>query len=197
MFVPVGFNNKPATDSIPFLSPFIAPSARALGPILSQLATSPLRSGVEQWVDILKGVYLFCSPDSCDTIINKILSFADLSPDTFKQIIPLLDQLTPIYLDVAAGAKEFTPPPEESRTMIRDGYAVGRNLLLKFANDSIDETPVLASVLQSSAAKESLELTVKTLPGDHVRPLQQVGTQQMLFFFSEYNVQLLLSSASD
>lgn len=115
-----------------------------------------------------------------------MMLFVDLSPDTFKQIIPLLDQLTPIYLDVAAGTKEFTPPPEESRTMIRDGYAVGRNLLLKFANDSIDETPVLASVLQSSAAKESLELTVKTLPGDHVRPLQQVGIQQICVYLNMY-----------
>ena len=42
-------------DSIPLLSPLIAPNLRALGPILSQLATSPLRSGVEQWLDLLKG----------------------------------------------------------------------------------------------------------------------------------------------
>lgn len=42
-------------DSIPLLSPLIAPNIRALGPILSQLATSPLRSGVEQWIDLLKG----------------------------------------------------------------------------------------------------------------------------------------------
>ena len=42
-------------DSIPLLSPFIAPNLRALGPILSQLATSPLRSGVEQWIELLKG----------------------------------------------------------------------------------------------------------------------------------------------
>lgn len=133
------------------MSPFIAPSARALGPLLSQLATSPLRSGVEQWVDILKGI----------------------SPGVVKQIIPLLEQLTPIYLDVAQGTQEFTPEPEESRNIIRSGYAVGRNFLIKFKEDTIDETPVLASVLQSSAAAESLELTLKTLPGDHVRPLQQ------------------------
>ena len=147
----MSFNNKPATDSIPFLSPFIAPSARALGPILSQLATSPLRSNVEQWIDILKGI----------------------SPGVVKQVIPLLEQLTPIYLDVAQGAQEFSPPPEEVRTLVKSGYAVGRNLLLRFVDDTIDETPVLASILQSSAAGASLELTLKSLPGDHVRPLQQ------------------------
>lgn len=149
----MSFNNRPATDSIPFLSPFIAPSARALGPILSQLATSPLRSGVEQWIDILKGA----------------------SPDTFRQVLPLLEQLTPIYLDVASGTEEFSPPPEETRRMIKDGYAINKNLLLKFSDDSIDETPILASVLQSSPLwnQGSLELTVKSLPGDHARPMQQ------------------------
>lgn len=39
----MSFNNRPATDSIPFLTPFIAPSARFLGPVLEQMATSPFR----------------------------------------------------------------------------------------------------------------------------------------------------------
>lgn len=98
---------------------------------------------------------------------------AGISPGVVKQVIPLLEQLTPIYLDVAQGAQEFTPPPEQSRGIIKEGYAVGRNLLLRFADDTIDETPALASVLQSSAAASALELTLKSLPGDHVRPLQQ------------------------
>ncbi len=37
----LSFNNKPATDSIPFLSPFIAPGARALSPLLSQVRSHP------------------------------------------------------------------------------------------------------------------------------------------------------------
>lgn len=43
----MSFNNRPATDSIPFLSPFLAPSAKAVGPLLEQLATSPLRCGTD------------------------------------------------------------------------------------------------------------------------------------------------------
>lgn len=147
----MSYNNRPATDSIPLLSPFIAPNLRALGPLLSQLATSPLRSGVEQWVDLLKGA----------------------SPNIVKQVIPVLEQLNPIYLEIANGTQEFTPPPEESRMIIRQGYTVPRNLLLRFAADEIDETPQLASALQSSAVASMLELTVKTLPGEHARPLQQ------------------------
>jgi hypothetical protein len=149
----MSFNNKPATDSIPLLSPMIAPSVRALGPILSQLATSPLRSQVEQGLDMLK---------------NSLPM-----DDNVRQIIPLVEQLAPIYLDVANGTQEFTPSPEESRKLVKDGYAVPKNLLIKFSNDSIDETPILASILQSSAGIPNMELTIKTLPGDHTSPLVQ------------------------
>lgn len=38
----MSFNNKPATDAIPFFSPFIAPGARALGPLLAQVCLHPL-----------------------------------------------------------------------------------------------------------------------------------------------------------
>ena len=34
----LSFNNKPATGSIPFLSPFIVPGARALSPLLSSVS---------------------------------------------------------------------------------------------------------------------------------------------------------------
>lgn len=43
----VAFNNRNATDVIPLMAPLIAPSARLLGPILNQIAASPVRSTVE------------------------------------------------------------------------------------------------------------------------------------------------------
>lgn len=55
---------------------------------------------------------------------------------------------------------------------------VYRNLLLRFMDDSIDETMDLASVLQSSSAvSHSLDISVRTLPGDHIRPLQPTGVE--------------------
>ncbi len=38
----LGFNAKPATATVPFLSPIIAPGARLLGPMLARLAESPV-----------------------------------------------------------------------------------------------------------------------------------------------------------
>lgn len=47
-----------------------------------------------------------------------------------------------------------------------------RNLLLQFEDDKIDETGVLAEILNAgSAVSSQLELSVKVLPGDHIQPL--------------------------
>lgn len=52
--------------------------------------------------------------------------------------------------------------------------AVPRNLLLRFKDDSIDDSNTLAQVLQSSPTLgEVLDLSVRTLPGDHLRLMQQ------------------------
>lgn len=148
----MSFNNKPATDSIPFLSPFIAPSARMLGPILSTIAQSPIRSTVEMATETLKG----------------------FSPSVVRQVVPLVEQLAPIYLDVSQGKQEYTPSPEETKNLVKTYYAVNRNLLLRFKNDTMDESMELAGLLQStSAVSTTLDLTVRTLDGDHLRPVQQ------------------------
>lgn len=149
----MAYNNRSATESIPFLSPLIAPTARSLGPVLAQLASNGgLRSTVESAAEAVKG----------------------MSPGLVRQVMPLIDQLTPVFMDVSQGRQEFLPSPEEARSMIRSFYAVRRNLLLRFQEDTIDETLQLASLLQqSSAVSASLDLTVRTLPGDHIRPMQQ------------------------
>ena len=51
---------------------------------------------------------------------------------------------------------------------------VPHNLAIKFYDDTIDETDVLASMLENDCAIAStLKLTVLSLPGDHTRPIRQ------------------------
>ncbi|KAG2486357.1 hypothetical protein HYH03_014938 [Edaphochlamys debaryana] len=148
----LSYNNRPASDVIPLLSPLIVPSARVLGPLLNQLAASPLRTSVESMADTLKG----------------------LSPSLVRQVLPLMEQLAPMYLEAAQGKHEFLPTPEETRMLVRTYYGVSRNMLLRFRDDSLDDTNNLVQLLQSSSAVgEMLDLTVRTLPGDHLRPMHQ------------------------
>jgi hypothetical protein len=52
---------------------------------------------------------------------------------------------------------------------------VERNLVLKFKDDTIDDSIELAQLLQSSSAISSmLDLSLRTLDGDHIRPMAQV-----------------------
>ncbi|KAJ6428520.1 hypothetical protein OIU84_023858 [Salix udensis] len=77
-------------------------------------------------------------------------------------------------MDLVTGREDFSPRPEETRRLIKSYYGVSRNLLIKFKDDVIDETPTLAHVLSSEAAISSmLDMSIRMLPGDHGLPLQQ------------------------
>jgi hypothetical protein len=50
--------------------------------------------------------------------------------------------------------------------------------VLKFKDDTIDDSIELTQLLQSSAAISSrLDLSLRTLEGDHIRPMAQVSQQ--------------------
>ncbi|XP_076950577.1 uncharacterized protein LOC143623601 [Bidens hawaiensis] len=146
----MAFNNKPG---VPLFSPVLLPMAQSIGPILSQIASSPtIRLGAEMTLKNLE----------------------NLSPPIMKQVIPLIEQLPPLYMDLANGREKFSPKPEETRRLIKAYYGISRNLLVKFKDDTIDETPVLAQVLSSESVISSvLDMSIRTLPGDHGLPLQQ------------------------
>ncbi|KEH20259.1 plant/MCA23-20 protein [Medicago truncatula] len=150
----MAFNNKEASSSIPLFSPVLVPMAQNFAPLLSDIFSSPtLRAGAEMTLKQLQNV----------------------SPPIMKQVLPLVEQLPPLYMDLAKGREEFTPKPEETRRLIKSYYGVSRNLLIKFNDDSIDDTPTLAQVLSSESAISSvLDMSIRKLPGDHVLPLQQV-----------------------
>lgn len=43
--------------------------------------------------------------------------------------------------------EDFTPTPAESRTRVRESYCVPSTLLVKFDDDSIDESEEIAAIL--------------------------------------------------
>lgn len=150
----MAFNNKEASTAVPLFSPVIVPMAQSFGPLLSQLTSSPtIRLGAEMAMKQLE----------------------NLSPPIMKQVLPLVEQLPPLYMDLVKGREDFTPKPEETRRLIKSYYGISRNLLIKFKDDAIDETPTLAQVLSSESAISSLlDMSIRSVPGDHGLPLQQI-----------------------
>lgn len=150
----MAFNNKEASAAIPLFSPVIVPMAQSFGPLLTQLTSSPT---------ILRGAEM------------AMKQLESLSPPIMKQILPLVEQLPPLYMDLINGREDFIPKPEETSKLIKSYYGISRNLLIQFEDDTIDETPKLAKVLSSESSISSrLDLSIRSLPGDHGLPLQQV-----------------------
>ncbi|KAK3228968.1 hypothetical protein Dsin_000849 [Dipteronia sinensis] len=149
----MAFNNKEASVAIPLFSPVLVPMAQSIGPLLSQIASSEtIRLGAEMTMKQIE----------------------NLSPPIMKQVLPLVEQLPPLYMDLIKGREDFSPKPDETRRLIRSYYGISRNLLIKFKDDAIDETSTLAQVLSSESAISSmLDMSIRFLPGDHGLPLQQ------------------------
>ena len=65
-------------------------------------------------------------------------------------------------------ARHYT---EESRAIIREGYGVPSTLLVRFANDGIDETPEMRDILTGARAGAASGVEVAELSGDHLTPV--------------------------
>lgn len=145
----ISFNNTPL-DDVPLIAPFLGPASRVVGPLLSQISTSPARSA----------------------LVNALEGLRRTSPSLVQQFLPVLDQLEPIFSSLSNGTAEFVPHPEETAEQLRTQYGVPRNLIIQFSSDTIDESPRLNSVLEANSTV-ARELRYKVLPGDHTRPLLQ------------------------
>ncbi|AKG24355.1 DUF1350 family protein [Calothrix sp. 336/3] len=65
---------------------------------------------------------------------------------------------------------EFTPSPLETNQIIQSSYKVRRNLLIKFTNDTLDQSLGLTELLNQLFAEM---VTTQTLTGNHLTPLGQ------------------------
>ena len=92
---------------------------------------------------------------------NILISFNNYAA---RDAIPLIEQFN------TAIAIEFTPSPLETNQLVQDSYNIRRNLLIKFTNDTIDQSAPLTELLQKRFAEM---VTAQTLPGTHTTPLGQ------------------------
>jgi len=80
-----------------------------------------------------------------------------------RDAIPLIEQFN-------VAALEFIPSPLETNKLVQEQYNVRRNLLIKFTNDTLDQSAALTKLLQKRFPEM---VTVQTLPGTHTTPLGQ------------------------
>ncbi|HLP90934.1 MAG TPA: DUF1350 family protein [Nostocaceae cyanobacterium] len=92
---------------------------------------------------------------------NILISFNNFAA---KEAIPLVEQLN------SSLPIEFTPTPLETNLIVQERYQVRRNLLIKFNNDTIDQSAELTQILQKRFPEM---VTIQTLSGTHTTPLGQ------------------------
>ena len=90
---------------------------------------------------------------------NILIAFNNFSA---RNAVPLVEQFSPVF------AVEFTPSPLETNQLVSAHYQVRRNLLVKFTNDTIDQTTDLKIVLQTRFPGM---VVAQMLPGNHLTPL--------------------------
>lgn len=104
---------------LPVPLPF-APSQITLLPVLYIPMELP---GVNTWLAVKVSMILQMTKNPFTSqLLNASELMRGLSPAMVRQVLPLLDQLTPIYTDLAQGRLEFTPEPEETKRLIRTFY---------------------------------------------------------------------------
>ena len=92
---------------------------------------------------------------------NILISFNNFAA---RDAIPLVEQLSPAF------SVEFTPSPLETNALVAERYQVRRNLLIKFTNDTLDQTLAMGEVLQNRFPGM---VTLQKLAGSHTTPIGQ------------------------
>ena len=92
---------------------------------------------------------------------NILISFNNYAA---KDAIPLVEQLN------RAVNVEFTPSPTETYNLVKENYGVRRNLLIKFNNDTLDQSAALTQLLQNRFKDM---VTTQIFRGNHLTPLGQ------------------------
>lgn len=95
-----------------------------------------------------------------------------------KQAIPFFEQIIPALADNLKTnwqidpqlQFEFTPSPEETEVIVTESYRIRRNLLVKFKEDTIDQTLNLQPILDNLFPQMISQIN---LQGNHLTPLGQ------------------------
>jgi len=88
-----------------------------------------------------------------------------------KDAAALVQQMLPLLKEVGVERDDFRPSASRLLSTIREGYRERSTLLLRLADDGLDETPGLAAALAGLPADRRAELGVRILGGQHLLPL--------------------------
>jgi hypothetical protein len=158
----LSFNNRPVGGAVPVPLAPVQAAVQALrggGPSLEQVVASAATEAVSSLLGLARDA-----------------GAQEGALRALRQAAPALAQFGGVFDEVGDGQMDFTPAPEATRALVDAQYAVPRTLVVRFSDDSIDQSPEVAALLLGrggggggGAARGSVaELA---LPGTHLTPL--------------------------
>jgi hypothetical protein len=150
----VSFNNKSVGDAVPLR---LGPAGAAIDALRAALGGAPLAARA----DAAAGAAAAALEAGA-----RAAGAAEPELRLLRALRPALAQVGGVFDELGDGAVNFEPSPAGTRALL-SSYAVPSTLLVRFADDGIDETPELAALLRGAGARVA-ELA---LPGTHVTPL--------------------------
>lgn len=167
----ISFNNKPAASAIPAFQELVVPVA-------ARLMDEERRGfrddvvGLKQAVD--SAVDAFAASALAPAFIRReLLPFV-------RQGLEVVEQLPYLLKVIADGKQEFEPSPQDTREVCRRMYRARRTLLIKFSDDSIDESAEIEKVLREANTimrmrrpMVEMEVLLREMSGSHITPLTQ------------------------
>lgn len=197
----ISFNSRPASSAIPAYSELVAPVARAFVSIENNLPND-VRESINDLPNKVDSV-IDKSVLTPSAFRSEVLPTARESRRFVEQVPPILREIAnygkqasnhdqPTNNDSttsrnsdkstfskmfgrpdSSSAREFDPSPEEVRQVIKKLYSVRETLVVRFENDSLDDSDDLIDALRLNINGASFSII--QLSGTHVTPLAQDG----------------------
>jgi len=170
----ISYNNKNVDGAIPAFKELFVP---ALGP-LEPLTRDPnltdaftraqdlRRSGFDAVRSAAKSVQDALGLQDDESLITGVRPLVLKALDDVEAAAELVDQIPGVVASIAKGASEFEPTPSEMRILVAESYQQKAPLIVRFTDDSIDESDALAAVLPDRLGVQRADLK-----GTHVTPL--------------------------
>ncbi|CAM9182146.1 unnamed protein product, partial [Ectocarpus sp. 12 AP-2014] len=171
----ISFNNKPVSEAVPGFEELVLPLVMQVlkeGGGQSTLFSTleMLRETVDNLVD---GQVVAESRFAPAVLENEVVPLV-------RQVLQITDQLPALLQSIADGTREFTPTPEETRDVVSKMYRARRTIMIRFENDSIDESERMKDVIQEGKTLlrmrrplVEMELRYEIIKGNHITPLTQ------------------------
>jgi len=108
---------------------------------------------------------------------SSALSQAGLSPLVFD-FLETLEQVPKLINEVADGARDFNPTPEEVSAVAKRAYRARRTLIIKYTEDNLDESDKMQELVKAAGQvirmkRPMIDIDIRKveIPGGHATPL--------------------------